>query len=261
MLDIYLDVAVGGRVMAHLLDPPGLGVRYESREAMARGLPADLAAHLDWLRRHGQTVSEEPVAYRLAAEGAIGGNFESGDDVGFYRPDAQPVTAGETQDYLRIAGYAHDDLLALVGDLDDAALDWVRDDRTRPIRGILRHVAGAELWYMTRIIDDPGVAGVPEVIAAADARCDATEDMRERVRIVWRAFQQWARSLTPAQRERVVVPTWYAHAEYAERWTARKVLRRCIEHCREHTRSIERLLEDCRSRAPGGSVPPRPERF
>jgi len=250
-LPIYLDVAASGRVMAHLLEPPGLGVRFPSREDMARDLPGHLEAHRAWLRAHAEAVPAGPPEYVVAEEIAVAGDFESGDDVGFYTPDTVPPTPEEVERYLRIAGHAHTDLLALVEPLDGAALDWVRGEHTRPIRRVLRHIVGAELWYMTRIIDDPKAAGLPEIIRDADERCDATEDMMERVRIVWSAFQRWARSLAPEQRARVVLPTWFTSPS-GERWTARKMLRRCIEHCREHTRSIEQILADYRQRVAGG---------
>ena len=250
-LPIYLDVAASGRVMAHLLEPPGLGVRFPSREDMARHLPGHLDTHLAWLRAHAEAVPAGPPDYVVAEEIAVAGDFESGDDVGFYAPDTVPPTPEEVERYLRIAGHAHTDLLALVEPLDGAALDWVRGEHTRPIRRVLRHIVGAELWYMTRIIDDPKAAGLPEIIRDADERCDATEDMMERVRIVWSAFQRWARSLAPEQRARVVLPTWFTSPS-GERWTARKMLRRCIEHCREHTRSIEQILADYRQRVAGG---------
>lgn len=249
-LQIYLDAAASGRVMAHLLEPPGLGVRFPSRDAMVRDLPGHLKAHLAWLQAHGEAVLAAPD-YVVAEEIAVVGDFESGDDVGFYAPDTVPPTPAEVERYLRIAGHAHTDLLALVEPLDDAALDWVRDERTRSIRRVLRHIAGAEHWYMTRIIDDPKAAGLPEIIRDAYARCDATEDMVERVRIVWPAFQRWASNLTPQQRARNVVPTWFTSLA-GERWTARKMLRRWIEHCREHTRSVEQILADYRQRVAGG---------
>ncbi len=248
MMPIYLDVAASGRVMAHLLELPGLGVRFPSREAMARDLPGHLDAHLAWLRAYGETVPAGPPEYVVAEEIVVAGDFESGDDVGFYTPDTVPPTPEEVERYLRIAGHAHTDLLALVEPLDGAALDWVRDDRTRPIRRVLRHIVGAELWYMTRIIDDPQGAGLPPLIREADARIDATKDVVTRLTIVWGAFQHWARSLAREQRERIVVAVH--HASHPERWTARKMLRRCIEHCREHTRSIEQILADYR-RQPG----------
>lgn len=239
-LDIYLDVAASGRVMAHLLEPPGLGVRFPSREEMAHRLPVELDAHLAWLRSHGEPVPAALITFRVAEEAAIAGDFESGDDVGFYAPDAVPVTPEDVERYLRIGGYAHTDLLTLVEGLDDDALNWVRDARTRPIRNVVRHVVSAALWYMTRIIDDPDVHGIPPTLQEAYDRIGATEDMIERL-IVWPAFQAWARSLTPEQRSRITVPTWFTQLT-DERWTARKMLRRCIEHCREHTRNIERML-------------------
>ena len=92
ILPIYLDVAASGRVMAHLLEPPGLGVRFPSREAMARDLPGLLDAHLAWLRVHGEAVPAGPPEYFVAEEIVVAGDFESGDDVGFYTPDTVPPT-------------------------------------------------------------------------------------------------------------------------------------------------------------------------
>lgn len=248
--DIYVDSSTSGRVMAHLLEPPGLGVRFESREAMRVRLPRAIAAHLAWLRRHGERVpAVRPDKYRIASEVFVAGNFESGDDVGFYAPDAVPMTEDEVERYLRIAGFAHHDLLSLVQGLSDAELDWTREQRIRPIRQILRHVVGAELWYMTRIISDPATQGMPGILDDADRRIDATSDAVERLRIVWRAFQLWVRSLTPDQRSRITVPTWFTERK-DERWSPRKMLRRCIEHCREHTRSVEQILAARRSTTP-----------
>lgn len=228
--------------MAHLLEPPGLGLRFESRAAMRTRLPRAIAAHLAWLKHHGERVpSARPDKYRIASEVFVEGNFESGDDVGFYAPDAVPVTPEEIERYLKIAGYAHEDLLSLVQGVGEAALRWTRDQRIKPVREILRHVAGAELWYMTRIINDPDAHGMPEMIAEADRHIDGTADAVERVRIVWPAFQRWARSLSPDLRSRMTVPAWFTERKH-EQWSARKMLRRCIEHCREHTRTIEQIL-------------------
>lgn len=248
-LEIYVDVAASGRLMAHLLEPPGFGPRFESRVDMDHRLPGALKQHLEWLRSHGEP-SPDPttLTFRIAAEVAVVGNLESGDDVGFYAPDIIPVSPEEVERYLRIAGYAHEDLLRLVAGLSDDTLGWVRDERTRPIRRIIRHVVRAELWYMTRIIDDPAATEMPPVLTDAYQQIDATEDIVEWLRIVWPAFQAWARSLTPELRSRTTMPTWFTERK-DERWTARKMLRRCIEHCREHTRNIEQILVAYRAAA------------
>ncbi len=243
VFELYLDIGASSRVMVHLLEPPGLGMRFESRAAMARDLSLAIREHLSWLRAHGEPVLPNAgESYRIVEEIPIAGNFESGDDVGFYAPDTVPVTSEDVDRYLRLAGYAHDDLTRLVSDLSDAELDWVRDDRTRPIRRIIRHVVAAELWYMTRIVDDPDLHAMPEEIANANRRIDATEDMVERLGIVWPVFQSWARGLPPELRRRITLPTWFTERR-EERWSARKMLRRCIEHCREHTRNIEHILD------------------
>lgn len=246
-LDIYLDVAASGRVMAHLLEPPGLGVRFPSREEVARRLPAALDAHLAWLRFHGETVPAAPITFRVVEEAAMAGDFESGDDVGFYAPDAVPVTPEDVEQYLRIAVHAHTDLLTLIEGLDDDALDWVHDAQTRTIRQVVRHIVGAELWYMTRIIDEQDQGTLAEIIRHADERIDATEDVTQRLRIVWEASPRLVRGLTAAHLAQITLPT--RHTQIPERWTARKMLRRCIEHCREHTRSVERILALSRVRS------------
>jgi hypothetical protein len=241
-IEIYLDVAASGRVMAHLLEPPGLGVRFESRREMHRDLAEIVRKHLEWLESNGETVPDPRTTdIRIKEQPDIVGDFESGDDVGFYSPDAAPVMPACIERYLRLVRYAHADLGELIGGMSDEALDWVRDPRTRSIRNVVRHVVGAELWYMTRIIDDPDESGMPAIVRGADAQIDATDDVLARLTIVEEAFQEFARSLTPVQRSRITSPTWLCRIT-TERWSARKVLRRCIEHCREHTFSIQRIL-------------------
>jgi len=187
------------------------------------------------------------VSYRVREEVKIEGDFGSGDDVGFYIPDLVPVSPDEVERYLRIAGWAHEELLRLLEPMGDEVLDWKRDERTRTIREIALHVVRANLWYMTRVIDDPTEAGMPEVISGADHAVDASpEAVLDAIKVTWEAFRRFARGLAHDRRTRVVVPTWYA--SIPERWTARKMLRRSIEHCREHTRSVEQVLSAWESR-------------
>jgi hypothetical protein len=242
--EVFVTPARSGRVMAHLLEPPGLGRWFASRAELEAELPGAVEAHLRWLKAKGEDVQvRSPVELHVAEAAAVHGNFESGDDVGTFAPDLQPVSSPEVGRYLRIAGHAHDDLLELASGVPSGLLDREPAPGKRNIRANLTHVARAELWYMTRIIDDPDRAGMPGVIVRADRQIDASDHGAEQVRIAWDAFQEFARSLSEEARARVYVPAWFC-AIASERWTVRKALRRCIEHCREHTWVVQRTLNE-----------------
>lgn len=197
---------------------------------------------LDSARARSGQASGCPPGWRVAQEVTIEGDFESGDDVGFHEPDLAPLDPAEVDRYLRIARSARDDLLALARALPAEAFEWRYDERSRPIRRILEHVADAELWYITRVLDDPaGPGGMPAEIEKVDRRMDAASDPSERLVLVREAFEQFFRSLDAERLNRVVVPTWYCDIP-TERWTARKALRRAIEHEREHSRNVVRTL-------------------
>lgn len=242
---VFLDVSrQSSRVMAHVLEPPGLGIRFETRSAFEEEFSTALADHLAWLARHGHAGASPPPdpVWQVVEEHPIEGNFESGDDVGFYGPDLKPLSAAEVERYLAIARSAREELVALVRDLPPEALSWRFNQQSRPIGLILKHVARAELWYITRILDDPDRVGMPPELVELDRRMDATADPVELLLMVREGFEAFFRSLQPECLNRVVIPTWFCDIS-TERWTARKALRRAIEHEREHTRSILRTVE------------------
>ncbi len=242
-LDIYLTHARSGRVMAHLLEPPGLGRWFVDRARLETELPGVIDAHLAWLQAKGLwPTAASPVVTRVVEENDAEGDFESGDDVGTYAPDLEPLTDEARDLHLAIAEHAHDDLLALVARIPPALLQREPRPGTRSLAANLRPVARAEIWYLTRIIDDPDANGMPAAIARADRDVDASSDAAEQVRIAWEAFQRYSREIRIDARARLFVPTWFCTVT-TERWTARKALRRCIEHCREHTWVMERTLQ------------------
>lgn len=174
MYDVYLDVSRrSGRVMAHVLKPPGLGVRFEDRRDFEAGMSGAIREHATWLASHGE---------------------------------------------------------------------WRYDDLSRTVRQILRHVANAELWYITRLIDDPAVSGMPEELEALDRRMDECDDPVARLVMVREGFERFFQSAPLERLNRIVTPSWFCDIA-TERWTGRKALRRAIEHEREHTRSLQRTLE------------------
>lgn len=244
--DVYLDVSRrSSRVMAHVLDPPGLGIRFEDRRAFEAGMSRAIYEHLQWLASHGLLAglpaAPEAVGWRLAEEQPIEGDFESGDDVGFYAPDAVPLTHEDVERYLAIARRSREELVALARSLPPETMEWRYDERSRTFRQILRHVANAEFWYITRLIEDPDRVGMPSELLALDQRMDQSQEPVERLLMVREGLESFFRTTPLDLLNRIVTPTWLCDI-HTERWSGRKVLRRTIEHEREHARSVLRTL-------------------
>ena len=241
-IDVYLALGRSGRVMAHVLEPPGLGRSFPDRATLDAELPGAIAEHFAWLHARGHApAARSPRAIRVAEETGVEGGFESGDDVGTFSPDLEPLTEADRARHLAIAAHAHEDLIAWASRVPAELLQREPRPGVRSLTANLRHVARAEIWYLTRIIDDPDVEGMPEAIERADRDVDATRDGVEQVHIAWNAFERFMRELGEERRARRYEPTWFCTVA-GERWTARKVLRRCIEHCREHAWVMERTL-------------------
>lgn len=228
--------------MAHVLEPPGFGRWYEDRAALDAALVGDVAEHLAWVRTAGEPAPDT-VALTSVDEVEVQGNFESGDDVGTFAPDLVPVTSTEIERYLRLARRAYDDLLTLAASVPALVGIQPTQPGKRSFDANLSHVARAQLWYMTRVIDDPDAVGMPPALDRANQRIDAAPSGHDRVRVAWTAFEAFVREVPESDLGRVFRPTWFCDVP-DERWTVRKALRRSIEHCREHTWVAQRTLRE-----------------
>jgi uncharacterized damage-inducible protein DinB len=116
----------------------------------------------------------------------------------------------------------------------DAIPNGLLDQRPLPAARIIRefagHIAIAEWWYTTRVLDDP---------SAAPNWSEFGDDARQRLeRIRATVFEQYfsqLRSMTVSQRRRR-----FTHS--GETWTARKTLRRMVWHELYHLKQIEDRL-------------------
>jgi hypothetical protein len=241
-VQFFLARARSGRVMAHVLEPPGFGRWYEDRAALEAELVGDVAEHLAWVRTAGESTPET-VARTPVDEVEVQGNFESGDDVGTFAPDLVSVTSPEIERYLRLARRAYDDLLTLAASVPAAVAMQPPRPGKRSFDANLSHVARAQLWYMTRVIDDPDAVGMPPALDRANQRIDAAPSGYERVRVASTAYEAFVREVPEPDRDRVFHPTWFCDVP-SESWTVRKALRRSIEHCREHTWVAQRTLRE-----------------
>ncbi len=232
---VYLETAEDGRCMAHVLTLPGCIARAPSRDEALQRLPDAIGDYRAWLRCHGEPAppGEEAIEIEIVDESAGFGPFDRGSAAALFPPDRQPVTAEEMEGHLRLMAHARADLLALVRDLPDDALDWQPDPRSLNIRSLLRHVGNAEEWYVSRL--------APAETLPPEWEHDESLPIFDFLEMERRTAVARLRQLTEAERSEVFYPIgWTDHPE--EPWTARKALRRFLEHEREHIAQAREIL-------------------
>lgn len=199
-------------------------------EAIAK-VPQCIEAFFTWLTNHDSSlptiggplemevvetfhsfVSEEDPEYLINA---------------FFEDNRRPLTYWDVEVALRLLLWTRRDLLNV---LQPARREYL----SRPIAGeiggsisgILKHIAGAENWYL----DQLGLA-LDQVQLPADPL-----PMLETVR-----------ANTRAQLVKLVGDERVVKGQGSELWSARKVIRRALWHERDHTQHIKRLLTQLES--------------
>jgi uncharacterized damage-inducible protein DinB/predicted RNase H-like HicB family nuclease len=230
--EVYLEVHSDGRTMAHVPALPGCIARGPSRQETLRLLGEAVKGHQTWLRNHGEQAPGEGILSELVlADEYPAGPFDPGSTTALLPPDLAPVEGETVARYLRLMDHARADLLTLTSQLPPEVLDWQESADMWSIARILRHVANAERWYVSRI--------VPLEELGELERADELP-LFEYLALARRVSSHRLATLTEEQRSRVVTPT--AFAREPEPWTARKALRRYVEHELEHTRHVCEVL-------------------
>jgi predicted RNase H-like HicB family nuclease len=206
--DVYLEISQEaineGGYLAHIPAVPGCVGRGKTiSEAVAR-CRETLKAYLALLISKGvQGLPSPKDPIELVVH-------ETEDET--VPPDYVPLAASEAEQQINWLEINRADVLQTVAELPPDALDWKPATNEWSINQILRHVAGAEWWYVLRLQDWP--ADLSEYMAAT------------RQLLVSRL-----QNLTEDERKRVT-------RHYGADWTPRKVARRALEHEREHLQQI-----------------------
>jgi predicted RNase H-like HicB family nuclease len=224
--EIYLQVKRTGKTHAHVPALPGCNWTANTPEEACQQAEAGIRRHLEWLRRyrqHGPPPREtiQPVVVQQHMSNAREGHL-----VGFFECDRQPVPRDEIPDFLALMTAAREELLAITQALPEVVLSWQRRPKEWSIAEVLRHVAGAQRYYLTRLLP-------PERVP-----------VQQPARSVWNRLERMQAlsfellaDLSDEQLSEVFTDS------DGGLWTARKVFRRYIEHEREHTFHIQEILE------------------
>jgi predicted RNase H-like HicB family nuclease/uncharacterized damage-inducible protein DinB len=226
MLGVYLQVKRTGRTHAHVPDLPGCNWVTNSPEEAICQAEASIRRHLDWLKKYGQMAPAAHETIQLYLAQQHKSTAREGDLVGFFESDRQPVQWAEIPGFLELMQYARMELLSLTREIPPEVLEWRPESKEWTITEVLRHVAGAQRYYLTRLYD---TAGIP---------------IQQPSRSVWTRLERMqALSLAKlaefSEEQLEVVVT----DSSGELWSARKVFRRYIEHEREHTQHIQQIFE------------------
>jgi hypothetical protein len=231
-ISVGLELNNEGRALAWALDFPGCFAYGADGPEAILALPRAVVAYEAWITSHAGLgwLNLGDFDLRLVDTWEV---FTMNDDYdlvedgyainAWFKQDWKPLTPEEVERGLALLDWSRADLLRAVEGLKDEAFDRKRPQERWSIRGILKHVGGAEWWYLDRL-------GLAEG-TRADLPADAFERM-ERVRGgLKRALPELAGAA------RVI-------GKDGEFWSPRKLLRRALWHEIDHREHILKLLRD-----------------
>ncbi len=233
-IDVGIENNVEGRTLAWALDFPGCFTYGTDAKDALMHLPCALLAYHErvrtraeapWLAELGDfdirivevfNVYDIDDNYRRVESGSYSVNA-------WFQNDWLPLTAAETLQAGEMLHWSRADLLQSVEGLSDAQLDEKQPGERWPIRGILKHVATAEWWYLDRL----------DLAGGAEYRDLPEEDVFERLRVERAWLEESLPQLAGMNRVR---------GASGEFWSPRKLVRRALWHELDHVEHIYKLL-------------------
>lgn len=229
---IAVENNVEGRSIAWGLDHPGLFAYGKDEKAALMSVPAAISTYSMWVADHyaGKSWIDESdieISHTETWETyQIDENYqlvEKGYEINaWFLSDWRPLAVDDIDRGLFLLTWSREDLLRAVVDLSPGKLAQKYPGERWDIAGIIKHIGGAEWWYMDRL-------------GLAFSRNQVPEDPFERIRVVRSHFEK-------------MLPDWVGIEKVVgiegEFWSPRKIMRRAVWHERDHTAHILGLLEN-----------------
>jgi ribosomal protein S18 acetylase RimI-like enzyme len=230
-----------GRTGAWMLDWPGAFAWGETRAGSLARVQSAVHRYNDWLAEHDESSPAPPIGGIQIVQEVAAYRRDGGYEVNaIFTKDDRTVTNREMETMIRRLGFARDDLLAIAvaaRDFIDGGGRLEIEERSpeaeasgaatgRDVDGILRHVAGAEPWFVSRLQPDVRYAGPREPLDAylAESRTFLVEGLQRMHRLQSRGR---------------LAPRADGKGEF---WTLAKVLRRALYHSLDHLEELDRRL-------------------
>ena len=221
----------GSRSVAWALEHPGCYAYGKDADVALAAFPAALRAYSNWISLHELSwlhiqnidVSVSGVWNSYSVNDKFD-RVESGENSSaveaWFQYDWKPLTDEEIERALKMLTWSRIDLIKAITGLSSERLDKTNVGERWSINGILRHIGGAEWWYMDRL-------------GRAFPQAELPKTPMERLEKARAAFLEMLPQLKGVKQ---VVGL------EGEFWSPRKVLRRTLWHERDHTEHIRKLV-------------------
>jgi hypothetical protein len=217
-----------GRSQAWILDYPGCFAYGRNGSRALQAVPKAISDHRHWIEAHTtENWFPQEDEFNLVETWecySVDDNYkivEAGYEVNaWFRHDWIPLREEDIQRGLLLLRWGREDLLNTVEELPLEILERTYLNERWNISGILKHIAGAEWWYLNRL-------------GFAFPRDEVPEEPFERLDKV--------RSRLNHMLPNLVGSTQVLGVE-GEFWSPRKLLRRAVWHEYDHIAHIKKLL-------------------
>jgi hypothetical protein len=222
-----------GRSIAWAVEHPGCYAYGENADHALANLPDAVQAYTEWIGRHESpwlnperielVIDDEWEVYFVNdALERVPPSEDSSSIEAWFQYDWKPLTAQDIGRALKLLAWSRADLMDVVKGIHPEKLAQAYPGERWSIEGILKHIGGAEWWYLERI-------GFPDPTREADVPADPFE----RLEVVRKNFNY---VLPKLEGLHIVAGL------DGEFWSPRKSLRRALWHERDHTEHIRKLL-------------------
>lgn len=230
IIRIGLDKGFEGKVVAYALDFPGcFASGADDAEAILK-LPQALLKYEVWIKDHTEDpwVNFSEMDFRVTdVMDSFVINEESHPELAgievnaFFEDDLKPVTEIEVERALLVFSWQREELYGGISTLSQEILEKQYPDQRWSILGILKHIANAENWYLSRL----GYLNLSKDQLPENplARLEIMEEM------IRDAINQFP--LNPQ-----------VSSIDGETWSCRKIIRRTLWHQRDHIEHIKQLV-------------------
>jgi hypothetical protein len=228
MFRIGLENNTEGRSQAWILGYPGCFAYGQDGSQALKAVPQAIADYRYWIEIHTSeswlpqdeefALDETWECYTINDKYEL---VENGYEVNaWFRHDWVPLSEEDIRHGLLLLSWSRKDLMVTAADLSPEVLERTYPNERWNIAGILKHIGGAEWWYLDRL-------------GLAFPRTQVPEQPFERLDKVRRHLIEILPGLAGSQQVVGIE---------GEIWSPRKLLRRAVWHEYDHIAHIRKLL-------------------